>query len=81
MDDISVLPLKYLAISENATAYVTKETEEESDDDQESGRELETLFKLKGNSVHKTYLDYSACLLYTSPSPRDRQKSRMPSSA
>ena len=25
--------------------------------------------------------DYVACLLYTSPSPRDRQKSRMPSSA
>ena len=24
---------------------------------------------------------YGACLLYTSPSPRDRQKSRMPSSA
>ena len=24
---------------------------------------------------------YSVCLLYTSPSPRDRQKSRMPSSA
>ena len=24
---------------------------------------------------------YRACLLYTSPSPRDRQKSRMPSSA
>ena len=24
---------------------------------------------------------YLACLLYTSPSPRDRQKSRMPSSA
>ena len=24
---------------------------------------------------------HSACLLYTSPSPRDRQKSRMPSSA
>ena len=32
------------------------------------------------------YLDgrpgiYSACLLYTSPSPRDRTRSRMPSSA
>src|SRR5674476_1427752 len=26
-------------------------------------------------------LQYIACLLYTSPSPRDRQKSRMPSSA
>ena len=25
--------------------------------------------------------DYIICLLYTSPSPRDRQKSRMPSSA
>ena len=25
--------------------------------------------------------DYNGCLLYTSPSPRDRQKSRMPSSA
>ena len=24
---------------------------------------------------------YQVCLLYTSPSPRDRQKSRMPSSA
>ena len=24
---------------------------------------------------------YNICLLYTSPSPRDRQKSRMPSSA
>ena len=26
-------------------------------------------------------LQYYTCLLYTSPSPRDRQKSRMPSSA
>ena len=30
----------------------------------------------------KTKFDkYDICLLYTSPSPRDRQKSRMPSSA
>ena len=26
-------------------------------------------------------IEINACLLYTSPSPRDRQKSRMPSSA
>ena len=26
-------------------------------------------------------IEYLPCLLYTSPSPRDRQKSRMPSSA
>ena len=29
----------------------------------------------------KAELDIKDCLLYTSPSPRDRQKSRMPSSA
>ena len=33
--------------------------------------------------LHKdgTITDHKTCLLYTSPSPRDRQKSRMPSSA
>ena len=30
---------------------------------------------------HAQVKDYNPCLLYTSPSPRDRQKSRMPSSA
>ena len=30
-------------------------------------------------NVHGTY--YATCLLYTSPSPRDRTRSRMPSSA
>ena len=30
---------------------------------------------------HDKFVDYLSCLLYTSPSPRDRQKSRMPSSA
>ena len=29
----------------------------------------------------KITIDENICLLYTSPSPRDRQKSRMPSSA
>ena len=28
-----------------------------------------------------TFVECDPCLLYTSPSPRDRQKSRMPSSA
>ena len=27
------------------------------------------------------YVPYKACLLYTSPSPRDKRQSRMPSSA
>ena len=36
----------------------------------------------KIKKVRESYLvDAMTCLLYTSPSPRDRQKSRMPSSA
>ena len=38
-------------------------------------RKNETLWKKEYAS------QYLTCLLYTSPSPRDRQKSRMPSSA
>ena len=36
---------------------------------------------LTGTPIPKGYLDLWACLLYTSPSPRDRTRSRMPSSA
>ena len=41
-------------------------------------------FLLKRDAVKFMYdnnITYDTCLLYTSPSPRDRQKSRMPSSA
>ena len=31
--------------------------------------------------MHRVHVKLDTCLLYTSPSPRDRQKSRMPSSA
>ena len=34
-----------------------------------------------GDYLHQLYVPTNLCLLYTSPSPRDRQKSRMPSSA
>ena len=44
--------------------------------------EAEELPKGKWQKLSKDELaDYEGCLLYTSPSPRDRQKSRMPSSA
>ena len=39
-----------------------------------------SLYNILGREVLSTTLDNN-CLLYTSPSPRDRQKSRMPSSA
>ena len=34
-----------------------------------------------GSDYYNYYFQYINCLLYTSPSPRDRTRSRMPSSA
>ena len=44
---------------------------------------LDAAEKVKADdyATQKAVDDAKACLLYTSPSPRDRQKSRMPSSA
>ena len=39
------------------------------------------IFKNNSRSISMSITDQQTCLLYTSPSPRDRQKSRMPSSA
>ena len=39
------------------------------------------LTTLSGVEAMDAKTNHSICLLYTSPSPRDRQKSRMPSSA
>ena len=36
---------------------------------------------LYGEALVKPAVDFAACLLYTSPSPRDQRGSRMPSSA
>ena len=38
-------------------------------------------FRYDETSALEDYTAFRICLLYTSPSPRDRQKSRMPSSA
>ena len=43
-------------------------------------REAETGKEKKADYL-RLETEYENCLLYTSPSPRDRQKSRMPSSA
>ena len=42
---------------------------------------LEDLLQKAEEWARREYCKVSDCLLYTSPSPRDRQKSRMPSSA
>ena len=54
-----------------------------------SGVDLQTQLKALGHDLPMVFVSgesrqeeiIAACLLYTSPSPRDRQKSRMPSSA
>ena len=44
-------------------------------------RQQETSLDSSEGKTKHTEKEINACLLYTSPSPRDRQKSRMPSSA
>ena len=42
---------------------------------------VDAVAALDGQFAVLTNGEHEGCLLYTSPSPRDRQKSRMPSSA
>ena len=46
-----------------------------------SGEDIVKAFEIMTEYFYKAGVLYTTCLLYTSPSPRDRQKSRMPSSA
>ena len=46
-------------------------------DTKRNGYHVHPAFMKNGKEIEQFYV----CLLYTSPSPRDRQKSRMPSSA
>ena len=39
------------------------------------------VYKVESSGMKTRQIEYRSCLLYTSPSPRDRQKSSMPSSA
>ena len=44
-------------------------------------RELYNDLSLKAQKIADELIEHYNCLLYTSPSPRDRTRSRMPSSA
>ena len=47
-----------------------------------TGGVLNQMIKIKGKNLsHVKSISFNGCLLYTSPSPRDRTRSRMPSSA
>ena len=59
------------------TIYPLKEQSVEAKDKRRMGLGVTGL----ANAGEMLGYPYGSCLLYTSPSPRDRQKSRMPSSA
>ena len=48
---------------------------------QKEANETDYWLELLFQSDYLNQTQFQSCLLYTSPSPRDRQKSRMPSSA
>ena len=69
---------KYLDIDTNVVHNSVKDIQLSKDYIEEFGiGELD--WKILEGSLHMN--SCMTCLLYTSPSPRDRQKSRMPSSA
>ena len=57
--------------------FITDNRSKEKDAFEEKMEELESECDQLSSMVTRPFI----CLLYTSPSPRDRQKSRMPSSA
>ena len=60
--------------------FMTPNGEDFSNEGLTNVAEIGQVLNLTGASIGQFDID-STCLLYTSPSPRDRQKSRMPSSA
>ena len=63
-------------MAENPFDFFIAEVRDHDGDPWKSGR-----VKLRVYGRHDNEQDIKDCLLYTSPSPRDRTRSRMPSSA
>ena len=91
-----VATFSFVAVAQEAEEEVvaSEEVSESSDEDVEDvGRVTVTGSRIKRTDIEgaspllvitRDDIDnagFNTCLLYTSPSPRDRQKSRMPSSA
>eukprot|EP00828_Plagiopyla_frontata_P006875 TRINITY_DN13105_c0_g1_i3.p2 TRINITY_DN13105_c0_g1~~TRINITY_DN13105_c0_g1_i3.p2 ORF type:complete len:232 (+),score=22.07 TRINITY_DN13105_c0_g1_i3:35-730(+) len=81
INNILISPLTDMALDLGMTS---KELEHASNQMSTSSTQLAESSSEQAASLEETsatLTQTSACLLYTSPSPRDRQKSRMPSSA
>ena len=70
-EEISMTGFSIVAYSGDARTYLMQAMDKASEGKITEAKEL----------VKKAEESINFCLLYTSPSPRDRQKSRMPSSA
>eukprot|EP00828_Plagiopyla_frontata_P026857 TRINITY_DN3500_c0_g1_i3.p2 TRINITY_DN3500_c0_g1~~TRINITY_DN3500_c0_g1_i3.p2 ORF type:complete len:124 (-),score=13.55 TRINITY_DN3500_c0_g1_i3:34-405(-) len=75
-------------LNKNISLMQMKEQLQQKQQQEEQLEEVVEFRTRKAQTIYKYILDkdedyfyYNNCLLYTSPSPRDRQKSRMPSSA
>ena len=67
-----------MAMEERLSAKIEKASEASREAAQQAKLNSESLEQIESRvDANEAYI----CLLYTSPSPRDRQKSRMPSSA
>ena len=53
----------------------------QDENDKELLEEVDEIFEVLETTVDKFYNKIENCLLYTSPSPRDKRQCRMPSSA
>ena len=70
----------FVPTAKRALAYADRTFEADEGRYMLAPRDLAKMIQAAAVSKSDIVLDL-ACLLYTSPSPRDRQKSRMPSSA
>ena len=68
-------------VEEGAEVFIQKLQKDEKEAMAERHRTVATATLTGGASTRAREETGGSCLLYTSPSPRDRQKSRMPSSA
>ena len=71
---------KQESLAERNSIFPSKNIKKEAERNPKPGRNRT---EVKTTTAREKYIEIlgNTCLLYTSPSPRDRQKSRMPSSA
>ena len=74
---INIIKNKLRAAGQRDPMVMAVDACEETD----KGTDKEFLKKIRSGAIENQITRNMSCLLYTSPSPRDRQKSRMPSSA